>query len=63
MAKGMKRLKAAREQQKLSQAQLSKKSGVAQSAISHFEAGSREPVLSSLLKLAKALNVPIQDLV
>ena len=51
-----------REQKHLSQQKLSKLSGVSSSHIGYIENGEREPTISVLCKLAKALNVDIKDL-
>ena len=51
-----------REQKHLSQKQLSKLSGVSSSHIGYIENGEREPTISVLCKLSKALNVDIKDL-
>lgn len=48
-------LKKLRELRHLTQAQLGERAGMEQSAISHYETGTREPSLSNLLALAKAL--------
>ena len=51
-----------REKQCLSQEKLSKLSGVSSSHIGYIENGEREPTISVLCKIAKALNVDINDL-
>lgn len=50
-------LKAVREFLGISQAELSQRTGLMPSAISHFEGGRREPNIKNLAKLAKALGV------
>lgn len=57
-----KKLKFFRTYKKLSQADLGKKIGQIQPAISHYETGAKTPTLSTLLKLTKALDVEIDDL-
>ena len=52
------KLKSIREMQRLSQADLAKKTGLQTSAISHFETGGREPSLSNFTALVRALKVP-----
>ena len=51
-----------REKQGLSQSDLSKLSGVSASHIGYIENGEREPTVSILCKIAKALNVSILEL-
>ena len=51
-----------REKQSLSQEKLSKLSGVSSSHIGYIENGEREPTISVLCKIAKALHVDIKDL-
>lgn len=51
------RLKAARELRRLSQSELSEKTHLQISAISHFETGARKPSFDNLKKLADALEV------
>jgi transcriptional regulator with XRE-family HTH domain len=52
-----------REEQGLSQAQLAKKAKVAQGYISDLEAGGkRNPSIDVLKRLAKALGVPVTEL-
>lgn len=51
------RLRAARDQRGLNQAELSKRSGLQGSAISHFETGTRKPSFDNLRRLADALDV------
>lgn len=51
-----------REKQDLSQEKLSKLSGVSSSHIGYIENGEREPTISVLCKIAKALKVDIKDL-
>lgn len=52
-----------REARGLTQAQLARKAGLVQSAISMIEAGKRpNPGGATLYKLAKALAVPMSDL-
>ncbi|MDP9734865.1 UNVERIFIED_ORG: transcriptional regulator with XRE-family HTH domain [Rhizobium sp. SORGH_AS260] len=49
------RLRAAREAQKMSQRELSARSGLTQSHISQIERGTMEPGLGSLVDVARAL--------
>ena len=56
------RLRKAREDKGLSQAQLAEKSGMQPSAISHFEAGRRSPSFDNLRSLSDALGVSTDHL-
>lgn len=51
------RLKHLRGLRELSQEQLAKKSGVSQSTIAQIESGKKDPSISTLKKICKALNV------
>jgi transcriptional regulator with XRE-family HTH domain len=51
------RLRKARENKNLRQAELAKKAGLEASAVSHFEAGRRQPSFHNLRRLADALSV------
>jgi transcriptional regulator with XRE-family HTH domain len=51
------RLRAARDQRRLSQDDLAKRAGLQSSAISHFETGTRKPSFDNLRRLADALDV------
>lgn len=52
-----------REEQRLSQAELSEKSGVARSIINGLETGRTQITTTmTLFKIAKALNVSVNDL-
>ena len=53
----LQRLKKAREEAKLSQLELSYRSGVSQNMITYIETGKSSPTLSTLLKLTDALNI------
>lgn len=57
------RLKAAREHRGLSQGELSKRTGLQASAISHFENQQRKPSFDNLRRLADALDVTTDYLV
>ena len=58
-----KRLKELRAKRGLTQAALAKRAGVTLSYIGRLEIGRHDPQLSTLKKLAKALKVPIAELV
>ncbi|MCF0261920.1 MAG: helix-turn-helix transcriptional regulator [Sphaerochaetaceae bacterium] len=51
------KLKEIRENQQLSQLELSLKSDVSQNMITYIETGKRTPTLTTLLKLCNALNI------
>ncbi len=56
-------LKARREARGLTQAQLAKKAGVTEAYVSMLESGKRKaPSLPALQRLAKALGVPVTEL-
>jgi transcriptional regulator with XRE-family HTH domain len=59
----MKRLRELRRQHHLTLEALEKLSGVDYSSISRLENGEYLPKLETLLKLAKALNVSVEDLI
>ncbi len=52
------RLRAAREERGLNQADLAARAGLQASAISHFESGTRRPSFDNLKRLSDALSVP-----
>jgi len=56
-------LRETRERKGLSQSQLAQKAGFQPSAISHFEAGRREPSFDNLKRLGDALAVTIDYLI
>ena len=58
----LQRLKKAREEAKLSQLELSYRSGVSQNMITYIETGKSSPTLTTLLKLTDALNINPADL-
>ena len=53
----LKRLKAAREAARMSQLELSYKSGVSQNMITYIETGKSSPTLTTILKLCNAMNI------
>jgi transcriptional regulator with XRE-family HTH domain len=55
-------LQKARKRQKLTQLALANKIGVHKITISRLERGDRQPSMSLLQKLAKALKVKVKDL-
>lgn len=55
-------LRRARERAGLSQAALSRESGVSPSEICRIEANEREPRLSTILRLSRALGVEMTEL-
>ena len=56
------RLRAVREQRQATLSQLSQASGVSVSTLSRLESGSRKPTLELLLRLARAHDMPIDEL-
>ena len=57
------RLKRLREERGLTQEKLAKRSGVSHGYLARLEIGMHDPSLSTLAKLAKALKVPVAELV
>jgi transcriptional regulator with XRE-family HTH domain len=57
------RLRAAREQRGATLAQLSETTGISVSTLSRLESGGRRPTLELLLRLARAHDVPLDELV
>lgn len=55
-------LKEIREQKQISLEQLSKISGISKSHLNYIERQEKEPTLTVLIKIAKALNIDIKDL-
>jgi transcriptional regulator with XRE-family HTH domain len=51
-------LRAARTEKELTQEQVAERSGVQAGEISRIELGKRDPQLSTILKIAKALELP-----
>ncbi len=58
-----KRIRATRKARNLSQDELARRSGVAQTTISRVETGVHEPQLPSIRRLAEVLDVPVKELV
>jgi transcriptional regulator with XRE-family HTH domain len=59
----MLRLREIRERREVSLRALKQASGVAVSSLARFEAGQGDPQLSTLRKLAKALNCTVAELI
>ncbi len=57
------KLRQVRTEKGLTQAELSKRSGVSRSKISQYESGQMFPQVPTLLKLANALDCTMNDLV
>src|SRR5579863_555011 len=57
------RLRSLRQQRQLSLAALSATTGISTSTLSRLESGGRKPTLELLLALARAYQVPLDDLV
>ena len=56
------RIRAARENASLSQQELSRRSGIAQESLSRIETGRRDPRLGTLRRLAKGLDLSLDQL-
>lgn len=52
-----------RKTEGLSQKELADKSGLAQNSIGNYERGERSPTIIAMAKIAKALGVPLGELV
>lgn len=59
----MKEIRKFRKTQGLSQEQLAKMSGLSRYSIMNFENDKRDPRIKDLRKIAKALNVPLEELI
>ena len=59
----MKEIRKTRKKQGLSQEQLAKMSGLSRYTIMNFETRKRDPRIKDLRKIAKALNVSIEELI
>lgn len=55
-------LKKYRVQKSMSQAELAKRAGMAQSAICYLETGQKNPSIKTMEKLAKALDISLTEL-
>ncbi len=58
-----KNLKRIRTEKGISQGDIVKTSGIDKAMISNIENGKTNPTLATIAKLAKALGVPIEDLI
>ena len=56
------RLKALRKKKKLSRQELAKEAGVSREYVRKLEAGLYDPTVGTLQRLAKALGVPVTEL-
>lgn len=59
----MRRLRQLRSAKGFSQTKLSKKSGVSQSFIHDLETGQKQPTIKTIHKLARALGIPVSELI
>lgn len=57
------RMREVRQKRRLTQVELSERSGIAQTRISELESGTRMPNLVTILRLAVALDCKVMDLV
>ena len=58
----MHKLKYFREKANLSQAQLAKSAGIAVNSYQRYEYGEREPKISTVIRIANALGITIDEL-
>ncbi len=56
-------IKHLRKTKKYSQIELAEKLGVSQTSIAHYEKGTRQPTIETLIELSQLFNKPIDDLV
>lgn len=56
-------LKRIRKEKGISQGDIVRKLGMTKSSVSNIENGKTNPTLATIAKLAKALGVPIEDLI
>lgn len=56
------RLKAARERSGKTQAQVARETGIPEQAYQRYEYGSREPRVSTAIKIADALDVDVKEI-
>ena len=56
------RLKVIRAERSMTQADLAKETGISRTTLSEIEKGTSNPSTRTALKLAKALNLPIEDI-
>ncbi|MCL2579113.1 MAG: helix-turn-helix domain-containing protein [Oscillospiraceae bacterium] len=56
------KIKVARKERKMTQRQLAEKSGLIETTIRKYEAGTQTPKLNNLQKIAAALDCPVGDL-
>ena len=59
----VRRIRKARDELGLSQADLARRAGLQQSALSHYESGTRRPSFTNLKRLCRALNVSADYLI
>lgn len=57
-----KRIRELRKSNDFTQKELGEKAGISEIAIRKYENGSRSPKYETLIKIAKALNIPVYDL-
>ena len=63
VARVVEKLRALREEQGISQAELSRRTGLSRSGIRHMEDGDVTPTLLFLLRVANELEVDLDDLI
>lgn len=56
-------LKKLREEKKISQASLAKAAGIAQSTVCYIETGKKNPSIKTVIKLANALDLDLNNLI
>lgn len=58
-----KRLRAARDKSKYTQAEIAKRAGIDQQQVARYETGGRVPTIEAAQKLAKAIGCPLAEII
>ena len=55
-------IRTAREEKNLNQSQLAAKAGISQAPVNYLETGKRNPGFTTIVKIAKVLDLNLEDL-
>ena len=55
-------IRTAREEKNLNQSQLAAKAGISQATVNYLETGKRNPGFTTIVKIAKVLDLNLEDL-